>query len=129
VPVIEVSSIKTNVCVGLGAPTSGNFVPYTTPANKDFYLTGFTYNLSKDATCDIATSYYSLQMTTNTGVIQLYTMGIITLTAQHFEVSVQFANPIKLPRGTAFANNMTYTAGLMSRGCNLYGYTVDNVGA
>jgi hypothetical protein len=129
VPVMEVNPkllrtinvIKTGV-----SQVTGSVTIYTTPTNQDFFLTNIDYNIIKDAVCDQATGTLSITGYVGGILIYLIRIPIITLTAQDKSIQIEFKNPIKLDRGTTLIMGATYTAGVMNRVANIFGYVTDN---
>lgn len=106
---------------------SGTLTVYTTPSDKDFYLTNITFSLAKDVTCDVATGRSGVTAFIDGVNKELLSIAFITLTANLETVSIQFNKPFKIDRNTAIANGTTYTAGAMSRVVNIQGYTVETI--
>jgi hypothetical protein len=135
VPVMEVNPKllrRINIVkIGLSS-TTGNTTIYTTPTDKDFYLTGVQIGLIKDATNDMAIGNCGLTITPkgspSTAVIGI---PVLTLTAQNSSVTRDFSIPILLEKGSniIFAQSSAYTVGLCSKEGTIIGYTVDNINA
>jgi len=126
VPVIEVNPsqnrvaniVRVNVAVNATTATI-----YTTPTTKDFYLTGASLSLIKDATATSTRSYISIVIDgLNTGILDI--TGI-TLTPQNQTITISFPTPIKIDRGTNInIVNTTNVANVNARG-DIIGYTVE----
>jgi hypothetical protein len=101
--------------------TSGTI--YTTPADKDFYVTSASLTMIKDVT---STSVSSTISCTIDGIsTQLLFIPELSLTVQTLSVSESFPNAIKLDRNTTITvTNSTNVANITSAGC-IKGYTVE----
>lgn len=123
VPVMEVNPkllrccnfIKEASCINATTTTI-----YTTPTNKDFFLTALHLSVIKDVTSTSTRSYVNAYV--NGVVNSLITIAGITLTVQDQNCSISFPIPIKIDRGTAIAlNNSSATANVTSR-ASIMGY-------
>lgn len=97
---------------------------YTTPTNKDFYLTSATISLIKDVTATSLASWISF---TAKGVARrILIITGLSLTVQDRMATITFPNPILLDRGTGVAvNNNTAIAEISVVG-GITGYTVED---
>lgn len=94
--------------------TTGTSTVYSTPANKDFYVTSAFLGLVKDATCDAATGRIELTATINGESTAILCIPTLTLTAQSENLSIAFPYPIKIDRGTNITHALTFAAGAAS---------------
>ena len=103
------------------ATNAANVTIYTTPTDKDFYLTAAQLSVIKDATATSAGSY--IQATID-GVAQiLIIITGLTLTAQSDAVSQSWPFALKIDRGTPIiVTGTTTTANVKSYG-TIQGYT------
>jgi len=125
-PVVDVNPRYTNIIGAAPATNATSGTPYTTPANKDFYLTGFTISLIKDVT---STSTATALMAYINGVqVALGRIAGITLTAQNDSLSASFPFPLKIDRNTAITITNTTNVANIAAYASIYGYLVDNVG-
>lgn len=100
---------------------------YTTPADRDFYLTGLTISMIKDATATSTSSFISVYI--NGLQNQIAHIVSLTLTPQYAAYSKDFTVPIKLDRNTAIViGNATNVANITSSG-TIQGYIVDTSNA
>jgi len=114
-----------NIVRRVGSTTTGSATVYTTPADKDFYLTGIQVSFIKNATCDVASGPLRYTATVE-GVSQgIISLALLTLTAQDQNAFVSFETPIKVDRNTAITTSNTFTAGAFVRECCITGYTVE----
>ncbi len=98
-----------------------NAVLYTTPSDKDFYLTNATIAVIKDVNSTSTNSY--MQVVIN-GVNQIIlSIPGITLTAQSNTLSQSFRYPLKLDRGTQVIVTGTTTTANIRTNATLQGYT------
>jgi len=124
VPVVEVNPkiVKNGIVAHQHQSTTGAFTIYTTPATQDFYLTGLSFSLTKNAACDSATGYIGIFATIGGATQYLASISTITLTAQDKQVSVEFAHPIKIDRSSTLRLGGVFTAGVMDRTAEIYGF-------
>jgi len=128
IPVIDINpkhGRRANIVAGTVKTTSGSQTVYTTPANKDFYLTTVSYALIKDVACDMATGFSTITCTVDGASSNLIVQPIITLTAQNQVITISFPNPIKVDRNTLISFGGTYAAGVCVRSASITGYTVE----
>lgn len=97
---------------------------FTTPSDRDFYLTSASLSLIKDATCDKATGSLAINATINGSTRAILSLPTLTLTAQNIAVANNFSNPIKIDRGTAIQRStFSFTAGTAAFDATITGYT------
>lgn len=128
VPVMEVNPKllrRANIVRRSTASNATVATIYTTPSDKDFYLTGVAIAIIKDATSTSASSYISI---TIDGASQIFVhIPELTLTAQTGQMALSLPTPIKVDRGTAITiNNSTNVANISATG-TIVGYTVENI--
>ena len=116
-----------DVVVASPKSTTGTTTLYTTPSNKDFYLTGAWLSYTKDATCDTATGALPITATLNGVAIQFLTLSKLTLTAEQRQISITFETPIKIDRNTIISFGTTWSVGNMIIAVGITGYTQDPV--
>jgi len=121
-PVIQVAPVARIVRNGNTSAT-GSLTPYTTPTDKDFYLTAIGLSYSKNVTCDVATGNVQLNITVDGASVAVIALAMQTLTAQDGTAYISFPIPIKVDRGTAITGTNSYTAGAMRRTGVVVGYT------
>lgn len=134
VPTVETNPFLlriNNVATGnTSTGTSGSIIIYTTPTDKDFFLTSYTYQIAKDVACDMASGTKVMTATGEMGdTLQLVGTPVYTLTAESKIVSVSLSRPIKLKRGTNIVVDGTFAAGTCFRTGRVTGFTVENVNA
>jgi hypothetical protein len=126
VPVMEVNPrlLKTSQIVrGNTATNATSATIYTTPTDRDFYLTGASIAVIKDVTSTSTES--SIKVTIDGSTQRLLSISGITLTAQSSANSINFQNPIKIDRNTTIiVTNTANTANINAWG-NIVGYVDD----
>lgn len=124
VAVIPINPII-NIVRAASATTTSSGTIFTTPTDKDFYLTGVQFGFVKDAACDAANTTTPAVLITIDGVsVTVVRLPTITLTAQNQSVFVSLPTPIKIDRGTTISIQSTsYTVGVFNRNAVIYGYT------
>lgn len=119
VPVTPVCRIVRSV----SSQSTGNMSAYTTPTDKDFYLTAIQASFAKDATCDVASGPGRVSVVIDGATQYILEFALLTLTAQSDAVVIVFPYPVKIDRTSSIAWTNTFTAGAMARTLTLVGYT------
>lgn len=119
IPVTPVSRIVKQA----GSNVSGNVPVYTTPSDKDFYLTSVTLSYSKNVTCDVANGAYRLSVVIDGVTTYIASIALQTLTADNSNLSLNLSTPVKIDRGTSIATTNSFTAGAFIRQVCISGYT------
>lgn len=115
---------RINIALSSTRSTSGAGTIYTTPADKDFYLTILSYNYAKDAACDSVSGQSGITLFIDGVTRTLNATPFIVSTAQNIGVSHTFTPALKIDRNTAIAFSAnTFTAGILQRSATLIGYT------
>ena len=133
-PVMEVNPKllrRITVIRDLTRTTSGAGTIYTTPADREFYLVGYTLSYIKDAACDSATGSQVYIVVYQDGAIRsIGTLAGITLTAQTANITQSFFQPIKVDKNsTILLSGNTFAAGNLIKSASIFGYVVDNSNA
>ena len=125
VPTIPITPICRVVKTNSSTASGSSITVYTTPSDKDFYLTGLVFTYQKDATCDCADGTHAAIQTTIEGLaIQLIRSTLITLSADSRTFVNHFTTPVKIDRGvTIIITVNTFTVGKFVRSATIYGYT------
>jgi len=126
VPVMETNPKLLRICdiikYGVCSDSTVSAI-YTTPADRDFYLTACSLSLIKDATA--VSNISNLQVYIGGIAINVLAIAGITLTAQNGSMSLSFPTPIKIDRDTAIAiRNSNATSTVNSVG-TIIGYIVE----
>lgn len=127
-PTVETNPFAVNVCnivrTGVRA-TTGTSTVYTTPTDKDFYVTAIALGLTKDVTCDAATGRLQLSATIDGSAQVLISIPFLTLTVMDENVSLTLPFPVKIDRNTNITHSLTFTAGAASFTGTVIGFTID----
>lgn len=110
------------------ASNSTSAILYTTPTDKDFYITSAQISLIKDATSTSTETYISCEME-NGSLGILIDISTFTLTAQTAQNSISFPFPIKIKRGTNITINNTTNVANIRSSATITGYLIDNITA
>jgi len=106
--------------------SSGASTAYTTNSKRYFYLTGFSFGISKDATCDTATGSTSVTVVSNGVNYNIAFVPILTLTAQNQVISLNFNKHIRIdPASLVRFSNTSFTVGVFVRTILIFGYYRD----
>jgi len=124
--IIDMTPRKNRIAtiVRAGSNNNSDTTLYTTPTDKDFYLTFASLHWAKDVT---ATSVFVTLKVTVGGVEQnLLMLGHFTVTAMNLTVTEgRFDPPIKLDRGTPITVDQNTTTANTKAGGSIVGYTVE----
>ena len=120
IPVMELGHVC-DVVTGVGSGASGNLPIYTTPTNKDFYLTSFSITGMSDVLAD--NTYIALTCVINGLTQYLFYKAKISLTANDFNQTQSFAIPIKIDRWTVIQAVNIFTVGSSFVSACIQGYT------
>lgn len=123
VPVMEVNPKLLRRINTFGAGTASNATSatvYTTPTDRDFFLTAAVFSMIKDAT---STSTLSNLITTIDGAsVNLIRIPGFTLTAQSGSISISFPQPIKIDRGVTIRLNNTTNVANITCTATIFGF-------
>ena len=108
---------------GTSASSSSTASFFTTPTNKDFFLTSLQYHVEKDASSDNVANTVLVSIDGADQV--LIQVPGITLTAKSATVAVSYPAPILLDRGTTIRMSSSFTLGVLIRGLTITGYIVE----
>lgn len=98
---------------------------YTTPTDKDFYLTGVWLSNQSTVVCDnVYIEIYCYIGTAPRRLIRLVKPSVTAFSDAKF---VSFPTPIKVTRGTSIDINSVFSAGASVSYGILYGYTVETL--
>lgn len=104
--------------------TSGTNTIYTTPSDRDFYLTGATLSNQSNSTAD--NTAIQLNITPfgdNTGAVRsILTIAKQTTTAINETISISINPPIRLARNVAINTSSTFTVGASTTTASIIGF-------
>lgn len=130
VPVMEVNPKllrKIDIVKEAVATNQTSSTIYTTPGDRDFYITNAAISTIKDATSTSTVS--AIRAYVNGVQIAIFRLPSFTLTAQNMSIMHDFKFPIKIDRNTAITvTNSTAVANITSYGL-IFGYIDDISGA
>jgi len=119
VPIVRNIDIVRNA----SSTASGSAIIYTTPSDKDFYLTSVYLSIAADALAEWTSSTIN---TTILGVARVLVYIVRpTLIPTWTHIYVPFNIPLKLDRGVTISSNITFAAGNTTRAYSIQGYTVE----
>lgn len=120
VPVVPILPV-TRIVRSTSSAATGTAVIYTTPVDKDFYLTGFSYQMMCDGSADL--TGYNLNVFIDGVQLNVAQVRKITLHAFSDNIQHDFAIPIKIDRGKAISISQTFSVGNSTHAGCIYGYT------
>lgn len=123
-PVVEIGPRVSNIIKNFvqTASTSGSTI-YTTPADKDFFVTFSELGLTKDAASDNVQSYIDVMVGGARIVLSpLYTQ---TTTAGTFHCSTSYPYPLKIDRNSTIRLVTTHAAGTKSAQAIIGGFILE----
>ena len=127
VPTLEINAemFRKSTIVRKGtASNATSATAYTTPADRDFYLTGCSLSVTKDATSTSTNSDIEIVPFGDIAV-NILTISGLTLTAQSDTTNIILPFPLKLARSSTIkVLNTTNVANVRAIGCAI-GYIVD----
>lgn len=124
-PVIPILPVV-NIVRGVSRSTTGDTTIFTTPTDRDFYLTSYLLDNMSDATAD--NTFVQFNFTVN-GVVRFIRLVKITTTASNKIVSGQFNPPILIDRGTGITVGTAFTVGASNTSAFITGYTIETLSA
>lgn len=123
-PSFDIENKETRIARSTSRTTTTTGSPiYTTPADKDFFLTYINCAFTKDAANDNVIVSISAPMDgVNRAIIGIPTQ---TLTAGSYNQIITFPYPIKIDRSAAISLVMVFTVGTMSCYAVIGGYVLE----
>lgn len=120
-PVYEVKKRIANIVRSNSRATTGSSTVYTTPTDKDFYLTSAQFNYNCDAVCDGTT--YILTVNIDGAGQNILILRKIATTAGSGGITCNFNTPIKIDRNSSISITQTFAAGNSAMAASITGYT------
>jgi len=118
-PVIPITAVA-RICQGTAGTAATNTI-YTTPADKDFYLTGAVLAYIKDVTS--TATLFRYRVFVNELQKEIITLPAITLTPGCESVAIELNPPLKLDRNTTVVCTTDSTVANVKVSGNVIGYT------
>lgn len=116
---------RVNIVQSNSAFNATSAVVYTTPSDKDFYITACNLSTFRDATATSTQAYLTVYID---GIMKtIMSISAITLTAGNGEMASAFPYPIKADRGTDIAVRNTTAVGNVRTNAVIMGYTQETV--
>lgn len=103
--------------------STGAALIYTTPSDRDFYLSSIWMNYETSATCDAVGAFVSIVPYGSASSVGHW-LRKLSLTAQCEHGQIVFNPPIRLARNTQINVSSTFTVGSMVKGATITGYEV-----
>lgn len=123
-PTVEIKRIC-NICrAGGGTNTTPNTI-YTTPADKDFYLTAAQISFSKDA--GNTTNQVALNVTIEGVSRQFLILACTSSVQQNDSIAQNFPNPVKIDRNTSITLTSTNVTAVIRLDATIQGYTTETI--
>lgn len=114
----------TNIVKFDSSTTTADLTIYTTPSDRDFYLTYAQISIAKNATDDGTNT--SMTIVVGGATVTLISIRGLTTTAQDQSAGLSFPIPIKLDRGSAIKVIHSTTAGAMAKSGHIGGILMDS---
>jgi len=125
-PVFEIGAKYSTILKASVTTVTGAATIYTTPRDKDFFLTGFTFSFRKDAACDIASGGSLAFVVYQDGAANaVWKQAVVTLTAQDANIVMTFPFPMKLDRNSVIQATGTFAAGVLVRSVSIVGFILE----
>jgi len=121
--VVEVGVKTSNLVRAATGATTSDVNIYTTPTDKDFYLTYFDFRAISDATADCST--LSIQVVIDGVTRALSRRYPVPATAQAIGFGSNLAYPLKIDRGTIISLNGTFTVGTFTKSGAIAGFILE----
>jgi len=122
-PSIEIGPKFTFIVRSISGTSTGAITAYTTPTDKDFYLTFLHESFTKDATCDMVD--FRTNITTEGVSRNISSIPSQTTTAESRSQNTTFSYPIKLDRGSTIQTLGAFTAGTCTKKLNIGGFILE----
>jgi hypothetical protein len=122
-PVMNINPAFSTINKTASATATGNATIYTTPADKDFYLTGLFLGTTKDVSCDLVNP--RITITVGGAAIAIMNIPQQTLTAGSDQIYVTFPYPLKIDRNTAIVLVGAFTVGTCTKYGSVNGFILE----
>jgi len=122
-PVVEITPKITDVVVAGSANVTTSTVIYSTPSDKDFYLTFLEISVTKDAVNDNLWTYAGVKLG---GLERAFcSLQFQTTTAGSAALIHDFGHPVKVDRGTDIRVIGSFAAGNMVKRLTVGGFILE----
>jgi len=120
-PVLELHKFS-NILKQTSNSATANITVYTTPSDKDFYLTSASIEITKNAACDNTEGRLLVWVDNeNLSVLKVLSQ---TLTAGSDHNNIVFPYPLKIDRGRSIQMVGAFGAGALTKSCTITGFTL-----
>jgi len=126
VPVMEVNPKllrRVKIVKNVQAANATSATVFTTPTDRDFYLTGYCLSVIKDATS--TSTGTSLRSTIDGAAVRIAEIIGLSLTVQNQTITGSCTPPIKIDRGVTITVNNTTNVANVSSSAEIHGYIDD----
>lgn len=121
-PTLDLNQKYTTHAIEAYSASTGSITVYTTPTDRDYYLTSVSLGFIKSAACDVTNGALSLLVYVNSRQSAIIRIPVLTLTAQNGYIALSFPHPIKVDRGTSITILGTFTVGDYLRTATITGF-------
>jgi hypothetical protein len=125
-PIFDVNRNITKIMRSATSPTTGSTTIYSTPTDKDFYLTGIHLGYTADASADNTSVNMTAFIEDGTSAYTILRLPKTTLTATTENITFTPLYPLKINRGTVIQIQSTFTVGSCTRTGSICGF-VDGI--
>jgi hypothetical protein len=117
VPVVNITPRQiSNVAIGGTNSGTGAVTLYTTPVDRDFYLTSASVGYAKSAACDMGDGFIYLKVYIRGLQVNVCIAPAMALTAEKNNVAISYTAPLKLDRNSTITiAAQSFTAGALLR--------------
>jgi hypothetical protein len=121
--VYPVNAKYTDVVKRTSTTLTANITVYTTPSDKDFYLTFLQLAITKDVVSDLISCF--MQTTILGSATTIGQISLQTLTATSDTLVMTFPHPIKIDRNAAIILAGTFAAGTCTKFISIGGFILE----
>jgi hypothetical protein len=122
-PTWEMNPRASYIAKSAAGSATASVTVYTTPSDKDFFLTSIYVGVAKDIVQD-GTSV-SLQLNTVNGVAVYWYLPVTATLAQNVSMSLALPYPLKLDRASTIKIVGAFTAGTCNKSATITGYILE----
>ena len=122
IPVYPIHKKYADNSFGIFSTTTADATVFTTPVDRDFYISSAHLSIVKDVVCDNVTCYFYAKVNSKNLIMLSFLTPTTTITAEQSNASYPF--PIKVDRGTAIVLSGAFTAGTMTKYAFITGFLI-----